>query len=129
MKISKDFVDISLAFEVNPRSGDITTIKNERAIQNSIKNIVMTKPKELMFSPNFGSYVSNYLFDFIDVHTSNEIKNEIIRSIKFNEPRVNLTDVIVNPEPDNNRFLVKIIYKIIGYDEEVQINEILTPTN
>ena len=38
---NKNFVDISLSFEPNPVTNDITTLKNERAINNSLKNLIL----------------------------------------------------------------------------------------
>ena len=62
----KKFTDISLAFEPNPINGDLSLLKDERAIQNSIKNIIMTTPKESGFDMDFGSTVTDLLFEFQD---------------------------------------------------------------
>ena len=110
----KQFVDISLSFEPNPRTGDITVLRDERAIQNSIKNIIQTIPSELPFTSDFGSNVRDYLFEFIDTSTSLLIELEITRAVNYNEPRVQLIDVSVSPNPDANQFQMKLKYKLIG---------------
>jgi hypothetical protein len=125
----KQFYDISLSFEPNPRTGDITLLRDDRAIQNSIKNIIQTIPSELPFRSDFGSNVRDYLFEFIDTSTSLLIELEITRAVNYNEPRVELIDVSVSPNPDANQFQMKLKYKIIGYDKVVEINDILTPTS
>ena len=48
--------------------------------------------------------------------SANIINDEIRQSIINYEPRVNLLDVITNPNFDNNAFDVIIIYEIIGAD-------------
>ena len=57
-KKDKSYVDISLAFTPSPVTGDLTVITNERAINQSIRNIIMTAPGEVVFNRNFGSQVS-----------------------------------------------------------------------
>ena len=111
----KKFVDISLSFEPNPVTGDLTVLKNERAINNAIKNIVMTVPGEMAFNAEYGSRVSDYLFDLFDAGTAGMLNLEIRRAINYNEPRVELVDVLVQAQVDQNQFNVKIEYKIVGY--------------
>lgn len=124
----KTYVDISLSFESNPITKDLTIIKNERAINNSIKNIILIKPSESPFNRDFGSMVNDYLFDLIDVGTAGLLKVEIDRAIRYNEPRVNLEEVIVDPRPDQNEFMVTIKYKITGSSKVFVVDQVLQPT-
>lgn len=124
----RTFVDISLSFEPNPITGDLTLLLNERAINNSLKNLVMIMPTEVPFNPDVGSMVRNYLFDVIDLGTSAVLTLEIERTIKFNEPRVELIEVDVDPQPDENHFMVNVTYKIVGYDQIYNFRTILEPT-
>ena len=124
----RTFVDISLSFEPNPITGDLTLLLNERAINNSLKNLVMIMPTEVPFNPDVGSMVRDYLFDVIDLGTSAVLTLEIERTIKFNEPRVELIEVDVDPQPAENHFMVNVTYKIIGYDQIYNFRTILEPT-
>ncbi len=124
----RTFVDISLSFEPNPLTGDLTLLLNERAINNSLKNLIMIMPTEVPFDPDVGSLIRDYLFDVVDLGTSAVLTLEIERTIKFNEPRVELIDVDVEPQPDLNQFMVNVTYKIVGYDQIYNFNSILEPT-
>lgn len=124
----KKFVDISLAFEANPVTGDLSLLKDERAINNAIKNIILTAPGEKPFDRDYGSRVGDYLFDLVDVGTAGLLKLEIERAIKFNEPRVVLQDVKVSANPAQNQFDVRVEYKIVGYDQVFTVTHILRPT-
>ena len=84
----KTYVDLSLAFVPSPLNGDITKLTNERAINNSLKNIVMTLVSETPFFRDFGSRTSAYLFDIIDEANAILLGDEIERAILFSEPRV-----------------------------------------
>ena len=127
-KKDKSYVDISLSFEPNPVTGDLTLLKNERAINNAVKNIVMTAPGEVVFNRNFGSTVSTYLFDFIDDGTAGLIDLEIRRSIEYNEPRVELIDLKVTPRAEQHDFSCRIEYKIVGYERTYLVDHILRAT-
>ena len=127
-KKDKSYVDISLAFTPSPVTGDLTVITNERAINQSIKNIIMTAPNEVVFNRNFGSTVSTYLFDFIDQGTAGLIDIEIRRAIQFNEPRAEIVDVTVDAQPDQHQFVCRISYKITGSDRTFVVDHILKPT-
>ena len=87
---SKRFVDVSLSFEPNPITKDLSTINNERAINNSLKNLMMIAVSEVPFNADIGSGVSSYLFEIVDEVTAEVLQQEIQRVIQFSEPRVEL---------------------------------------
>lgn len=124
----KAFVDISLAFEPNPVTGDLSVLTNERAITNSIKNLVQTIPGEAAFNYGVGSSVRSYLFEIIDPGTAGLIRNEIEATIKANEPRAKVIDVVVEPRPAQQEFMVSVTYEIVGYDQIINVDFILEPT-
>jgi phage baseplate assembly protein W len=126
---SKEFVDISLSFEPHPLTKDLTTLKNERAINNSIKNLILIAPTEVAFQSDVGSHVRNSLFELFHQGTQVMLQEEIKRTIKFSEPRVELQDVFVKEYADDNELRVTVKYKIIGYDTVFTVEQILKPTN
>ena len=115
-RVSKSFKDISMSFKFNPLSGDLITLKNENAIARAVRNIVSTTPGEKFFDPDFGSSVSEILFENVDDITAISIKDEIKNCLQNYEPRVEIIDVKVDPNFDENQFDVIITYRIIGID-------------
>lgn len=89
---------------------------NERAITRSIRNLVETIPTERFFNSKLGSDVRKSLFDFVDVGTANAIRNQIVNTINFYDPRVANLRVQVDPRPDDNSFDVIVFYDIVGQD-------------
>ena len=112
-RVSQGFKDISMTFQRNPLNDDILTLKNERAIARSVRNIVFTIPGEKPFDETFGSRITASLFENIDDLTGETIKDEIEYSINRFEPRVNLLNVDVDAEEDFNRFKVSIEFQMI----------------
>ena len=115
-RVSKSFKDLSMSFKFNPLSGDLITLKNENAIARAVRNIVLTSPGEKFFNPEFGSSISEILFENVDEITAVSIEDEIRSSLKNYEPRVELINVNVDPNFDNNQFDVIISYRIVGID-------------
>lgn len=128
-RVSQGFRDISMSFQSNPLTSDLLALKNENAIARSIRNIVFTVPGEKFFNQNFGSNISNTLFENIDDLSAITITDEIRESINNYEPRVNLINVNTYPDYDNNAFDVTIVYEIIGADVPAQeLQFVLQPT-
>tara|TARA_B100000530_G_scaffold310550_1_gene237038 strand:+ start:355 stop:756 length:402 start_codon:yes stop_codon:yes gene_type:complete len=119
-RVSQGFKDVSMTFQKHPLTSDILALKNESAIARSVRNIVFTVPGEKFFDEDFGSRISQALFENINDISANIIKNEIESSLKIYEPRVNVREVEVRPNFDQNEFNVTIIYEIIGADVPAQ---------
>ena len=115
-RVSKSFKDISMSFKFNPLSGDLISLSNENAIARAVRNIVLTTPGEKFFDPDFGSSVSEILFENVDDITAISIEDEIKNCLANYEPRVELIDVNVDPNFDQNQFDVIISYRIVGVD-------------
>ena len=150
---NKTYVDVSLSFVPSPVTEDITLLRNERSINNSLKNIIMFIPGEVPFNYDIGSRTSEYLFDLVDEVTAGLLSLEIERAILFCEPRITFDEfnpyeisttefresissvplnaglgVFVNPLIDQNSFEVTIRYRIVGDEKIYRFQQLLTPT-
>ena len=126
---SRAFKDISLSFKRHPVTNDILALRNEDAIKRSVRNLVETINEERFFNPLLGSRVRESLFEVPDNTIRATLKAQIENSILNFEPRVNLTDVIINHPNDTNDLEVTVAYDIIGQEATPQeITFILQPT-
>ena len=126
---SQGFLDLSASFQNNPLSNDLIGLKNENAISRSVRNLILTTQGERPFQPVLGSNVNNLLFDNMDKLTASALKDEIRNTIENYEPRVELEDIIVDPNFDNNEFNVTIQYYIVGIDvPEQELSFVLEST-
>mgnify|MGYP005650096821 FL=1 len=112
--ISKSFRDFSLTFEKNAVTNDILSLKNEAAIKESVKNIVLYNFYEKPFDPFFGGNIIGLLFENSTPTMVLEVKNRIEQSIEIHEPRVTAVSVAVQFEEDRNELNCKIQYLILG---------------
>jgi phage baseplate assembly protein W len=128
-RVKRKYKDISMSFEKNPLNDDLISLSNTSAIARSIRNIVFTSPGEKFFNPDFGSRISESLFENVDEVSALAIEDEIKSSIINFEPRVNLSFVNVKPNPDDNEMNVTIEYEITGIDiPPQQLEFVLLPT-
>ena len=126
---SKAFKDISLSFKRHPVTNDIVALRNEDAIKRSVRNLVETVNEERFFNSLIGSHVRESLFEIPHNTIRATLKSQIENSILNFEPRVNLTDVIINHPNDTNDLEVTVAYDIIGQEATPQeITFILQPT-
>lgn len=119
-RTSRSFKDISLSFEPNPMTKDISILKNENAVRRSIRNLVETIPTERFFNSLLGSSVRSSLFDLMDVGIVSILQDQILTTIRNFEPRVNNVQVEIQAEPDINNLEVTVIFDIIGQDFPTQ---------
>ena len=88
----------------------------------------MISPLERPFYRDFGSRIRDYLFEVIDFGTAGLVRQEIKRSINFNEPRVKIVELKVTPSFDQNAFDVYLKYKIVGSEKLFIVEQVLQPT-
>jgi len=118
-----------MSFDTNPLNNDLIGLKDSSAIARSIRNIVFTQPGEKFFQPDFGSRVSESLFENVDEVSALTIRDEVRSSIVNYEPRVKLNNVNVNLNPDENEINLTITYEIVGVDiPPQQLDFVLLPT-
>ncbi len=115
-RISKGFLDLSASFQENPLTNDLIALKNENAIARSVRNLVLTIQGERPFQPVLGTGVSKLLFENMDKLTASAIRSEIRSTIENFEPRVEINEILVEPDFEGNAFNVTLQYFIIGID-------------
>lgn len=125
LKKSQAFKDIGMAFSKNAFTLDVGVVKNDNAIKQAIKNVILTTPGEKPFNPTVGCRVREMLFEPLDAFVADAIQDEIINTINQFEPRVELSDVAVRSFPDGNKLSVTIQYRIVGIPIVETINFVL----
>ena len=84
------FIDFDLKFT---KTGDaphgLAVKKDINAIRQSLVNLILTRPGEKGFSPEFGSNIVDLIFENFDPVQMIRIQEDIRESIGAFEPRVN----------------------------------------
>lgn len=119
---TRTFKDLDLNFTIHPVRKDINTHKNEYAIINSVKNLVLTNHYERPFQPEIGSNIRRLLFENVDTVTAAQIEREITETVENFEPRVQVSKVTAAADPDNNGYKVTLEFFVINNANPITIN-------
>ena len=122
---SRAFKDINLSFKRHPVTNDVVTIRDEDAIKRSVKNIIFTILGEKPFEPNFGSVVSQSLFDLNTNLSEIKVSDEIKASLDNYEPRIDNVNVSVSILADSNEMNCTVQYDIVGIPSPTQTVDVL----
>ena len=106
----KDYVDFDMDFDKHPAHGDLTQVKKSTAISRSLKNILNMNPGERLFQPDVEGGLGPLLFENFSDLTTSRIESKIRQAIGKFEPRADVQSVNVKPSPDDNAYLVNIVY-------------------
>jgi phage baseplate assembly protein W len=106
----KDYVDFDLDFDKHPAHGDLTQVKKTTAISRSLKNILNMNPGERLFQPDVEGGLGPLLFENFSDLTTSRIESKIRQAIGKFEPRADVQSINVKPSPEENAYLVNIVY-------------------
>ena len=119
------FKDINLSFKRHPVTNDVLTVSDEDAIKRSVKNIIFTILGEKPFQPNFGSVISQSLFDLNTNLNEIRISDEIQQSLLNYEPRIDNVEVTASIYPDSNELNCIVQYDIVCIPAPTQEVDVL----
>lgn len=119
------FSDFLNSFAFTPVNNNLGKVVNEESVKQSLKNLIFTSLGERLFQPNIGCGIQNYLFENSTQQTLSSIEFNILNTIKFNEPRVNIVTVTAQETYNPNEVQVTIVFSLINNPEPISINFIL----
>ena len=110
------FSDFLSSFDKSPLSNDLARLRSDNSVKQSVRNLVLTNLGERLFQPDVGGNVSHMLFEPFTGFTADDLKKDILNTIKQNEPRVSASDLTVQviPNADQNQFTVNIFFYIMN---------------
>ena len=111
------FKDLSITFKKHPVTDDLITVKNNAAISQAIKNLLLTNRGERPFQPQIGSGVHDLLFEPLDYGTASMIKSEITATLSQFEPRIDISNIVCYINDVDNGFDIELQYTIKGRDD------------
>jgi len=108
---------LSITFKKHPVTDDLVTVKNNAAISQAIKNLLLTNRGERPFQPQIGSGIHDLLFEPLDYGTASMIKSEITATLSQFEPRIDILNILCYINDADNGFDIELQYAIKGRDD------------
>jgi phage baseplate assembly protein W len=122
IQVERAYKDLDLNFTVHPVKKDISRHLNEKAIINSVKNLVSTNFYERPFQPELGSAIRALLFEPVDSVFGASIERRLFDVINNYEPRVSVESIVAIPAPDENGYRVSMTFYIVNLPNPITIN-------
>lgn len=128
MPTFQTFKDLNITFKKHPNTDDLVVIKDDAAIKQAIKNLLLTNVGERPFQPTLGSRIPRLLFEPLDLVTSSLIENEIRRVLGLYEPRIEVLTIVVTPDEVSGGYEVEFDVRILGRDDVIALELFLERT-
>lgn len=122
------FSDFHKDLTQNPISEDLALKRDEEAVKESIKNLILTDKGERLMQPLIGGNIRAMLFENNTPATIKFIQEQIKTTIEEYEPRATLIDVIVQSSLDENTINVSIYFYINNIEQPITLTVFLERT-
>ena len=119
------YSDFHKDLRISPISKDIALLKDEDAVKQSIKNLILTDPGERLMQPYLGGGIKGLLFENITPGVLKVIETRCRDTINTFESRAELINVTASSSYDDNTVNVFIQFYIRNVDKPISLDLIL----
>ena len=124
-RISRTFKDLDLDFGLNSVTKDVNKLTDAEAIKRSVRNLINLNNYEKPFRPEIGSGIRGLLFEPMTELTAHFLQVKIAEVLNQFEPRISVSNIIINNQEDRNAYSVSIHFLIKGTQEPVVVDTFL----
>lgn len=104
------YTDFFNDFTVHPDTGDLAVKSDSRAIQQALKNLILTDQWERPYQPTIGGNVRKLLFAESSDQVANALQKRIEELIDNHEKRVVRQQIKVQANPQGRAYDIWIVY-------------------
>lgn len=122
------YSDVHKDMTVNPISSDLAVKRNEEAVKESIKNLILTDKGERLMQPLIGGNIRAMLFENNTPAVIKMIQEQVRTTIETYEPRCSLIDVNVLSMIDDNTVKIDIYFYINNIADPISLTVFLERT-
>ncbi|MEM6436442.1 MAG: GPW/gp25 family protein [Cyanobacteria bacterium P01_D01_bin.115] len=107
-----DYIGAGLAFPVNTNvQGSFQLSSDTANLEEAIRIILGTQLGERVYRPNFGSRLSEMVFEPMNTQTLLMIRLHVQEALEIWEPRIDLIEVITEPDLTTGKVNINILYQ------------------
>lgn len=125
-KNNSRYSDISLNGNFNPITGDISLVKDDYSINQSLRNLLLSNTYERPFSSQFiASDLQSLLFEMNDEVSGAEAERMVANVIQNHEPRILVQEITVFNDVERYGLSIDITYMIKDTNEVGQFRTLV----
>ena len=121
----KGWKDLDLSLKIHPIRKDIIPLKDDAAIKNAVKNLLVTNFYERPFQDDLGANLSGLLFEPAGMLTNIVLRNNIRDVLDKYEPRIKVNNIRIVDLADENAYNITVNFVIKEYDSAESVDIIL----
>jgi phage baseplate assembly protein W len=121
----KPWRDLDLSLKIHPIRKDIIPLKDDAAIKNAVKNLLVSNFYERPFQDDLGANLRGLLFEPAGIITEIQLRDSIRRVINKYEPRVKIRSIDITDLSENNSYKINVKFLIKEYDTADSVEIIL----
>ena len=119
------YKDLDLDFGRNRITNDVNKLTDVEAVKSSVRNLINTNHYERPFHPEIGSDVRAMLFEPMTPLNALNLQRKVAEVLNNFEPRIDLQQVLANPNIDRNSYELKIMFYVVGSNSPVEVETFL----
>jgi len=108
----KAWRDLDLSLKIHPIRKDIIPLKDDAAIKNAVKNLLVSNFYERPFQDDLGANLVGLLFEPASILTNILLRNSIKDVLNKYEPRIATTNITITDLPDQNSYNILVKFRI-----------------
>jgi len=108
----KAWRDLDLSLKIHPIRKDIIPLKDDAAIKNAVKNLLVSNFYERPFQDDLGANLVGLLFEPASILTNILLRNSIRDVLIKYEPRIATTSITITDLPDQNSYNILVKFRI-----------------
>lgn len=111
MPTANDYIGAGFAFplQVNVQ-GSVQLSDRTPNLEESIQIILQTRLGERVYRPNFGSRLSEMVFEPMNSQTLLRIRLYVEEALEMWEPRITLNEIVTEPNQEKGQVDIRIYY-------------------
>ena len=121
----RGWADLDLSLKLHPIRKDIIPLKDDKAIKNAVRNLLITNFFERPFGSSKGANLRGLLFEPADGITRMAIRDNVRRVLTQHEPRIQILSISVTNQSDDNAYNILLHFKIKEFDLEQEVEIVL----
>ena len=119
------YKDLDLDYGRNRITNDVNKLTDVEAVKRSVRNLINTNHYERPFHPEIGSDVRAMLFEPMTPLNALNLQRKVAEVLNNFEPRIDLQQVLANPNIDRNSYELKIMFYVVGSNSPVEVETFL----
>ena len=121
----KPWSDLDLSLKIHPIRKDIIPLKDDAAIKNAVKNLLISNFYERPFQDDLGANLRGLLYEPADVITEIELRDNIREVLTKYEPRISVTNIVIRDNSQANEYGITVNFNIKEYDSASGVEIVL----